>query len=222
MTALSKFLDRHGLDTNFRAKAGFFASVAVVAAATALAPLQATAGESFIANQDSPIGGAGMAQRLGMIAERTTDRLNDMKAIRQALHTEPDLARPRDGDLAADLLIRINNNLYQDTPYSMLADFDMTRLGLPDTLAEGASMEYAVSSINFQKKTLLDATNALELVVDAYRSGSPRAVDRAIGAFDDVMVNYGHSEKQVLQSIRSNLQQMQSDDGWERGRQAGF
>jgi hypothetical protein len=222
MTALSKFMDRHGLDEGFRAKAGLFASMAVVAAATLFAPLQAVAGESFMPNRDSPIGGVGMAQRMAMIADRTTDRLEDMKTIRKALHNTPDLARPRDGRLAADILIQLNNQLYQDTPYPELARFDMTRLGLPDTLEEGASMEYAASSINFQKKTLLDATNALELLVDAYRSGSPRAVKQAAASFDQVMTTYGYSESQVVQSIRSSLDEMRSDDGWIRGKQVDF
>lgn len=222
MTALSKFLDRHGLDESFRAKAGLFASVAVVAAATLFAPLQAEAGESFMPDRDSPIGGAGMAQRMAMLADRTTDRLEDMKTIRKALHNVPDLARPRDGRLAADILIQLNNQLYQDTPYPELARFDMTRLGLPDTLEEGASMEYAASSINFQKKTLVDATSALELVVDAFKRGSPRAVKQAVASFDQVMTNYGYSENQVIQSIRSSLDEMRSDDGWIRGKQVDF
>ncbi|MBY3433916.1 hypothetical protein HFN89_07110 [Rhizobium laguerreae] len=222
MTALSKFLERHGLDKDLGAKAGLFASAAVVAAATLLAPLHATAGESFMADRDSPIGGAGMAQRMAMLADRTTDRLEDMKTIHKALHNTPDLARPRDGSLAADILVRLNNKLYQDTPYPELARFDMTRLGLPDTLEEGASMEYAASAINFQKKTLLDATNALQLVVEAYNSGSPRAVRRAVDSFDQVMTTYGYSENQVLESIRSSLDEMGSDDGWVRGKQVDF
>ncbi|MDW9481119.1 hypothetical protein GOB57_20960 [Sinorhizobium meliloti] len=222
MSALSKFLDRHGLDNDFRAKAGLFAAATVVAAATLFAPLHARAGQSFIPDRDSPIGGAGMAQRMAMIADRTTDRLEDMKTIRKALHTHPDLGRGRDGELAADLLIEINNRLYQDTPYPELARFDMTRLGLPDTLEEGASMEYAASAINFQKKTLLEATNALAVLVDAYNRGSRRDAQRAIESLDEVMATYGYSEKQVLQSIRSSLDEMRSEEGWIRGKQVDF
>lgn len=222
MSALSKFLDRHGLDKDFRAKAGLFASATVVAAVTLFSPFQAKAGESFIPDRDSPIGGAGMAQRMAMIADRTADRLEDMKAIRNALHTHPDLGRGRDGALAADLLIAINNRLYQETPYPELAGWDMKRLGLPDTLEEGASMEYAASAINFQKKTLLDATNTLNVLLDAYNRGSRRDAQRAIAALDEVMTNYGHSERQVLQSIRSSLDEMRSEDGWIRGKQVDF
>lgn len=222
MSALSNFLDRHGLDNEFKAKAGLFATASVMAAVALFTPVQANAGQSFIPNRDSPIGGAGMAQRMAMIADRTTDRLEDMKTIRNALHTHPDLSRSRDGSLAADLLIEINNRLYQDTPYPELARFDMTKLGLPDTLEEGASMEYAASAINFQKKTLLDATNALEVLVDAYNRGSRRDAQVAIAVFDEVMTNYGHSEKQVLQSIRSSLGEMRSEDGWIRGKQVDF
>jgi hypothetical protein len=222
MSALSKFLDRNGLDENFRPKAGLFASIAVVAAATLFAPLQAAAGESFTPNRDSPIGGAGMAQRIAVLADRVTDRLEDMKTIRKALHNTPDLARPRDGSLAADILVQLNNNLYQNTPYPELARFDMTKLGLPDTLEEGASMEYAASAINFQKKTLLDATNALQLIVEAYNNGSRRDAQRAVESFDAVMTQYGYSEKQVLQSLRESLEEMRADDGWVRGKQVEF
>lgn len=222
MTALSKFLDRHGLDSDFRAKAGLFAAVAVVASATLFAPFQSRAGESFMPGRDSPIGGSGMAQRIGMLAERTTDRLDDMKALRQLIHTHPDLGRGRDGGLAADILIKINNRLYQETPYPELSRFDMTRVGVPDTLEEGASMEYAVSALNFQKKTLLDATNALSAVVTAYERGDRRGAQYAIGKLDEVMTTYGHSEKQVLESLRSSLDEMRSDQGWIRGKQVDF
>lgn len=222
MSALSKFLDRHGLDNDFRAKAGLFATATVMATVALFTPLQANAGQSFIPDRDSPIGGAGMAQRLAMIADRTTDRLNDMKSIRNSIHNHPDLGRGRDGSLAADLLIEINNRLYQDTPYPELARFDMTKLGLPDTLEEGASMEYATSAINFQKKTLADATNALEVLVDAYNRGSRRDAQVAIAALDEVMTKYGYSEQQVLQSIRSSIDEMRSEDGWIRGKQVDF
>jgi hypothetical protein len=222
MTALSKFLDRHGLDGDFRARPGFIASVTVIAAVALFLPFQTKAGESFMPDRDSPIGGVGMAQRMAMIADRTTDRLEDMKAIRNALHTHPDLGRGRNGTLAADLLIEVNNRLYQDTPHPDLARFDMTRLGLPDTLEEGASMEYAVSAINFQKNTLLEATNALNVLLDAYNRGSQRDAQRAIADFDKVMTNYGYSETQVLHSIRTSLDEMRSDGGWIRGKQVDF
>lgn len=222
MSALSKFLACHGLDNDFKAVAGLFATATVMAAAALFAPVQANAGQSFTPDRDSPIGGAGMAQRMAMIANRTTDRLEDMKTIRNALHTHPDLGRARDGSLAADLLIEINNRLYQDTPYPELARFDMTKLGLPDTLEEGASMEYAASAINFQKKTLVEATNALEVLVAAYNRGSRRDAQVAIAALDEVMTKYGYSEKQVLHSIRSSLDEMRSEDGWIRGKQVDF
>jgi hypothetical protein len=222
MSALSKFLDRQGLDSDFKAKAGLFATAAVMATVALFTPVQANAGQSFIPDRDSPIGGSGMATRMAMIADRTTDRLEDMKTIQKALHSHPDLRRARDGALAADLLIEINNRLYQDTPYPELARFDMTKLGLPDTLEEGASMEYAASAINFQKKTLLDATNALEVLVDAYYRGSRQDAQVAMANLDEVMTNYGHSEQQVLQSIRSSLGEMRSEDGWIRGKQVDF
>ena len=78
MSALSNFLDRHGLDNEFKAKAGLFATASVMAAVALFTPVQANAGQSFIPNRDSPIGGAGMAQRMAMIADRTTDRLEEI------------------------------------------------------------------------------------------------------------------------------------------------
>lgn len=218
MSALSDFLNRHGLDENFRAKAGLFASAAVVAAATLFAPLQAKAGESFNPSRDTQIGGAGMAVRLGMIAERTTDRIGDMKAISGALHELRELTHGRDGELAARIVIEINNRLYQDTPHPELAKYDMTKVGLPDTLEEGASMEYAVSAINFQKKTLMEATTALQDIVDAYRSGSRNSINVAVDRFDTILTQYGYSEPRVIETIQSSLAEMRSDEGWVRGK----
>ena len=218
MSALSKFLDRHGLDEGFRAKAGLYASMAAVAAATLLAPMQALAyDDSYIASRDSRIGGAGMSERLGMVAVRINDRLGDMVAISNALHKMPELARGRDGDLAAKIVIEINNRLYQQTPNPQLADFDLAPLGLPANLAEGATMEYGVSAINFQKQTLQEATSALEDIVAAYQRGTRSDVNRAVDKLDSALENYRVSEPHVLQTIKNSLRNMRTDEGWTRG-----
>ncbi len=223
MSALSRFLDRHGLDENFRAKAAFGASFAVVAAATVLAPINARAGESsFLADRDSSIGGAGMSQRLQMVAERINDRIGDMAVINRELHRMPDLAHPSNGDIAARIVIEINNRLYQDTPYPQFAEYDMSPLGVPGSLAEGAAMEYAVGAINFQKETLLRATESLKDIVNAYQSGTRNDVDTAIAKMDTVIENYRISEPRVLDNINSSLREMRANDGWERGYNASY
>jgi hypothetical protein len=221
MTALSKFLDRHGLDDTFRAKAGFYAALGTIAAATALAPLDARSQDSYMGH-DSPIGGSGMAQRIEMIAVRTNDRIADMVQIRRAIAQRPDLSNPHDGSLAASILIEVNNRLYRDTPHPGLAKFDMTPLGLPDNLAEGAAMEYAVGAINFQKETLLKSTEALKVIVDAYVNESPRRLRQGIALLDEALETYRVSEERVLENITSSLEEMRTDEGWVRGRTVNF
>ena len=222
MSALSKFLDRHGLDGEFRARAAFAASAGVIAAATLFAPLKAKAEPSFNPELDSPIGGSGMAQRLGMLADRTTDRLADMQAINRALHEMPDLVRGRDGDLAARIVVEINNRLYRDTPHPHIADFDMTRVTVPGTVEEGASMEYAASAINYQKKTLADATEALQSIVDAYRFGDRQRVNAEVNRLDDILSGYAHSHGNTIRTIRESLREMTMEEGWVRGKQVDF
>lgn len=208
MSALSKFLDRHGLDETFRAKAGFYASLAVVAAAAALAPLKAKAAEDSYLGRHSPIGGVGISERLGMIAERTNDRLADMVAISRAIRNTPDLNNPHDHGIAAAILIEINNRFYSDTPHPQLAKHDLTPLGLPGNLAEGAAMEYAVSAINFQKETLLEATEALKDIVDAYNHHNTRSVRLGANRLEQALESYRVSEPRVLDSLRSSLRSM--------------
>jgi hypothetical protein len=94
MTALKRFLDRHGLDENLAPKAAFGASAAMVAAIVALTPVKSLAGETFYPERDSPIGATGMATRLGMLEVRLPgsspghgeDRLGDQQYRR--VHVE--------------------------------------------------------------------------------------------------------------------------------------
>lgn len=217
MSALTRFLDRHGLDEGFRAKAGLYASMATVAAVALLTPIQSAAAENYNGNRHSPIGGAGMAQRLGMVAERMTDRVEDLKAISDAMKTVPELRNTRDADIAARIVIEINNRLYQDTPYPQLADYDGVELNQPPGLAEGASMGYAIDAINFQKGILAAGNEALVAIVDGYQKGTQRDVNRALSRLDKVLDDYRASEPAVRETLVNSLNEMRSDNGWERG-----
>lgn len=217
MSALTRFLDRHGMDENFRAKAGFLASAATIAAVALFTPIQSAAGEMYNGNRDSPIGGAGIADRIGMVAERVSDRLGDMKVISNKLHTLPELRYGNDGDLAARVVIEINNRLYQDTPHPQLADFDGTKLGLPPGLADAAEMEWAVRAINTQKDVLVEASEALQSIVEAYRMGSRRGVNNSLAVLDNVLANYQSNEVELKQTIVRSMQEMHTDYGWQPG-----
>lgn len=222
MTALRRFLDRHGLDESFRAKATGAAAGAAVMALAVLAPTEAKSDDIFDPARDTAIGRAAMAERLGAIADRTNDRINDMMAINDAIQRMPSFGPNGDPDgVKARVLTALHNKLYTDTPHPELARFDFALPGVPENLSDGAAMEYAVDAINLQKSLLAEATRSVEKIVAGWSGGDPGLAREGLADLERVGSRYSALGPQVRGAISGALTEMTREAGW-RGDIASF
>lgn len=221
MTALSRFLDRHGLDGQFREKAtrlgdrvAVGTAVGIVAALAALSPIKAHS-QDFDPARDTPIGGAGMAQRMAMLADRTDDRMEDMRQLDVAIHTWDQFKDPHSSmNLKLTTLIRAKEILASKTPHPELSKFDFTLVNVPENLSEGASMEYVADSINAKKDFLIQAATALDSYGNAIRQGNHDREIAAAAKLDAVISKYEQVKPHLDENLRNALREMTSSSGW--------
>lgn len=182
MTALSKFLDRHGIDTKKVATAAAAALIAVMSVAT-----------------PAPVAAADMmptvtitSQNVDLIrksSERVNDHMLDMQQTAAAI---TEIA----GRLTATKKVKFQAaneaeaKFFSDSPNQDIANTDGALLKLAAELPEDSQTVALIEHINWQKTQLLQAHRYLDAMKDSFVNGTKADREMSRQMLEQTLQNY--------------------------------
>lgn len=188
MSALSRFIDRHGLN-NGRMAATVGGVVLAAVMSTVATPAKADMPSLDVTPQN--------VEMIQQSSERITDRMQDIAKVKSAIE---EISKRMTATKAQKFKLsnEADQAAFKDTPNPAIADYDAYLLKIPASVPEDSQLSEFVTHLNWQKAQLQQATSYLDAMKISFTEGNKQMREQAASMLSDLLENYNAQSPKIV------------------------